>query len=118
MRFGTVIFAVSYIVARGLLELDFGASARIAIALIPVIPFLLWVWELVRWTRSLDELERRIHLEAVAIAFPIAIMIFMTLGLLEKAVGLNPEDWSYRHTWFVLPFTYFIGLAFARRRYQ
>jgi hypothetical protein len=118
MRLGTLVFAVSYIVARVLLELPLGHNARFAIALIPVLPFCLWIYELVKWARSLDELQRRMHLEAVAVAFPLATMVFMTLGLIEKAVGLNAQDWSYRHTWVFLPILYFAGLAFARRRYE
>ena len=110
-------FVVSYLLARGLLELNLGREMRIAIALLPVIPFAIWILQIVRACRALDELELRIHLEALAIAFPIAMVVFMTLGLVELAVGLNPADWSYKHTWFFLPILYFFGLTLARKRY-
>ncbi|RIK73904.1 hypothetical protein DCC62_16355 [candidate division KSB1 bacterium] len=66
----------------------------------------------------MDELERRIQLEALVIAFPLAILLIMTLGLLELAVPLSPENWSYRHIWPFLTMFYFIGLAIARKRYE
>jgi hypothetical protein len=68
--------------------------------------------------RDLDELERRIQLEALAIAFPGALLLIMTLGLLQLAIPLSPADWSYRHIWPFLFLFYFLGLALTRRRYR
>ena len=113
----SAVFTLSYLAARGLLELNLGREMRIAIALLPVIPFAIWILQIARACRELDELELRIHLEALAIAFPIAMVIFMTLGLVELAIGLNPADWSYKHTWIFLPVLYFLGLSLARKRY-
>jgi len=45
-------------------------------------------------------------------------LLIMTLGLLQIAVPLSPDDWSYRH---IFPFVYIFyicGLMAARRRYQ
>ena len=66
----------------------------------------------------MDELERRIELEALAFAFPIAVVLLMTLGLLDLATPLNPDDWSLRHVWAMMPALYFMGLWRAKRRYQ
>jgi hypothetical protein len=71
----------------------------------------------IRAVRSADELERRIQGEALAIAYPLALVLLMTLALMERAVGLKFQDWSYMHTWIYLPLFYFAGLAIARRRY-
>jgi hypothetical protein len=68
--------------------------------------------------RNLDELHRRVHLEALAVAFPLAILLLMTLGLLEQAIGLPPEYWNYRQVWYYLPFFYCVGLVIAWRRYK
>jgi hypothetical protein len=68
--------------------------------------------------RRVDELERRIQLEALAIAFPAAVLLLMALALLERATALSPQDWSYRHIWFFLPLFYFASLGVARRRYR
>jgi hypothetical protein len=91
---------------------------RVLVALVPT-PFVaLFLVMIVRGIRQMDELERRIHLEAVGVAYPLAILLFMTLGLLELAIPLKKEDWSYRHVWIYLPIFYFIGLAIARKRYE
>jgi hypothetical protein len=83
-----------------------------------MVPFAFFLSFILAGLRSMDELQRRIQLEALAIAFPLAILFFMMLGLLELAVPLSPEDWSYRHTWIYLPLLYFIGRAIASRRYE
>jgi hypothetical protein len=113
-----VLWAVIYLVARVLLELEAQPPwVRIAIALTPV-PVFAWVlWNVSKAVEAMDELERRIQLEALAFAFPMTLLLVMTLGLLELAVGLNPDDWSYRHIWPILFALYFAGLVLARRRY-
>ena len=120
----TVIFTaftwvLIYLLTRWLLDNDhLPEGLRIVVALAPMVPFAFFLAFMLAGLRSMDELHRRIQLEALAIAFPLAILFFMLLGLLELAIPLSPEDWSYRHTWSYLPLFYFIGLANASRRYQ
>jgi hypothetical protein len=94
------------------------SGARIAVALIPFPFFVAFLVAEIRLLRRVDELERKIQLEALAVAFPAAMLLMMRLGLLERAMLLKAEDWSYRHTWFFLPLFYFVGLGVARRRYR
>jgi hypothetical protein len=90
---------------------------RIAIALVPVPAFAWLLWEFVRSASAADELERRVQLEALAVAFPLTLLLITTLGLLQIAVPLPPEDWSYRHIWPLLYVFYLLGLTRARKRY-
>lgn len=90
---------------------------RVALALVPIPIFASFLAALVTGVRGMDELERRIHLEALAIAFPLGMLLLMTLGLLQRVVELSMDDWSYRHVWGYFPVLYLLGLAFARRRY-
>lgn len=114
-----VAFVLSYFVARaGLQLLDTSTVLRVGLALLPTIPFVFLLWKISRGIRALDELERRIQLEALALAFPLTLILLLVLGLLELAVKLPPEDLSYRHVWAMLPVFYFLGLTLARRRYQ
>ena len=116
-----VLWMVSYFGARGALELMSDTQAdwsRLAVALAPIVPFVAFLWSFIRTMRAADELERRIQLEALAIAYPLAIVLIMLLALVQLAVPLNPNDWSYRHVWPLLFVLYFIGIALARRRYQ
>jgi hypothetical protein len=115
----SAFWVLSYLAARlALKELHLGPGLRVTVALIPVVPTALFLWLVVGNIRSLDELQRRVHLEALAIAFPLAILLLWTLGLLQLAIDLPAGDWSYRHVWVYLPLFYFIGLAIAWRRYQ
>jgi len=91
--------------------------ARITAALAPTPLAGMALLTIIRAARDLDELERRIQVEALAFAFVLAVLLLMTLGLMELAITLNRDDWSYRHVWAMLPMFYFAGLVFARKRY-
>jgi hypothetical protein len=115
----TVIFVLSYFVARAGIEmLPAGSALRLAAALLPVIPFGFMLAAYVGRARRLDELQRRIQLEALAFAFLTFMLVMMTLGLLQMVVTLKLEDLSYRHVWAMMPVLYFAGLALAQRRYR
>jgi hypothetical protein len=108
-----------YALSRGLLELDIvGEWARVAIALLPVPFFAWWLWTWMKGVSEMDELERRIELEALAVAFPLAVILLMTLGLLDVAIAVDPDDFSLRHLWAMMPLLYYAGLWRAKRRYQ
>lgn len=112
-----IVWGLTWIGARLALELELPRSVRLTLALLPVLPFVLALVGVVRAVGALDELHRRVHLEALAIAFPLTLLLIMTLGLLELAVGLSPDDWSYRH---ILPFLvifYAFGLWRGWKRY-
>jgi hypothetical protein len=113
-----VLFLLTYFVARIVLKQEETAeSLRVLAALLPIAPFVWMLWEFIKGVRDMDELEQRIQLEALAIAFPLTLILLMTLGLLEIAIKLPPEDLSYRHVWAMLPTFYFGGLIIARKRY-
>ena len=115
----SILFLVAYLAARAVLAVpETDRWLRILVALLPVGPFVGLLYGLARGVRRLDELEQRIQLEALALAFPLAMILLLTLGLLEIAIQLPPEDLSYRHVWAMLPVLYFIGLIVATRRYQ
>ena len=113
------LWASVYGISRGLLEMDIAERwLRIAISLIPIPFFVSFLWLWMKGVGTMDELERRIQLEALALAFPLMAVLLMTLGLLEVAVGLNPDDWSFRHVWLMMPLLYYFSLWRAKRRYE
>ena len=114
-----LLWASVYLLSRGLLELSFGsAGVRSLIALLPT-PFFVWyLWTWMKGVSEMDELERRIELEALGFAFPAALVLMMTIGLLDLAITLNPEDFSLHHTWLMLPLLYYAGLWRAKRKYS
>lgn len=116
-----IVWIISYFGARMALE-QMGEPqpdvGRIGVALVPLLPFVAFLWKFISFMRAADELERRIQLEALAIAFPLAMVLLMILALVQLATPLNPNDWSYRHVWQFLPVFWLGGQAIARRRYQ
>ena len=113
-----VAWVVTYLVARGLLEsTSLSQPVRLLIALAPVPLFGWFLVAYVRMIRGADELQRRIHLEALAFAFPAVMLVIMLLGLLEIVVPLSRDDFSLRHIWAFFPILYLAGVAIAARRY-
>ena len=113
-----MLLIVLFFAARIALELpDLPTALRVVIALVPLPVFIWLLVAFIRDVREADELERRIQLEALAVAFPLTLLLVMTLGLLQIAIPLPPEDWSYRHIWPLLYVFYLVGLTNARRRY-
>ena len=114
-----VVWVATYFGSRIVLERsDLDRTARVVIAVLPAIPFAAFLWLFVRNIGKLDEMQRKIQMEAMAFAFPLAVLLLMVLGLLQLAMPLPPEDLSYRHVWSFLPLFYLIGLALAWRRYK
>jgi hypothetical protein len=114
-----IVWLVTYGAARfGLRFLDLGTPGKLILSSVPVIVFAFAIVAVIQAIRTLDELDRRVHLEALAIAYPLSMLLLMALGLLELVIDLPPEDWSYRHIWPFLTIFYFVGLAFARKRYE
>jgi hypothetical protein len=115
----TIVWFSAYFAARLLLKMDvFAPWERVAISLLPI-PFFAWfVMVFIRRMRETDEMQRRIQLEALAIAFPLSVLLLMTLGLLQKAIVLSENDWGYTQVWLYLPLFYALGNAIAAHRYR
>ena len=61
------------------------SSWRIVIAALPIFPAIFIATGTVQVIQKLDEMERRIILEAVAISFICSFLVFTGLGLLDMA---------------------------------
>ena len=94
-----------------------GVPAQLTLATLASAAFAWFIFAEIQLLRQLDELQKRIQLEALAIAFPLALLLLMMLGLLERITGLPKDDLSYRHVWPIVALFYFVGMVFARRRY-
>jgi hypothetical protein len=121
-RTGTAGLAwfLSYVAVRMAVETPgrFSKAALIAIVVSPVVPAGLFLYFFITDMRNRDELQRRIQLEALALAYPLILLLVLTLGLLELVINLDPADWSYRHLGpFVILF-YVLGLWISTRRYR
>jgi heme/copper-type cytochrome/quinol oxidase subunit 4 len=86
-----------------------------AIALLPIIPSCLALWAFMRMFRGLDELQRRIQLEAVAFSFLATCLITLTWAFQQNA-GLPRFDVSWVAPLLIL--LWGVGLGIAKRRYE
>ena len=89
----------------------------IVVACAPVLAFFWFVWVVQRTLQNADELRRRIHLEALALAFLTTMLVLMMLGLLDSP-PVRPLGLPLRDLWFVLPPLYGICFAVASQRYR
>ena len=103
-------------------EITRSVALQVAVSLLAVVASAFFLLAEIRLVRSLDELQRKIELEALAVAYPLAVLLIMLLGLLERVSAFPPLEWSYRRMWpmmvIICFLIYFLGLAIARRRYK
>jgi hypothetical protein len=94
----------------------FGDSPlRVIFAVLPVIPSAFAMGAVIRSFRGLDELQRRIHFEALAFSFLATCLLTLTWGFLQNA-GLPRADVMWVAP--LLIALWGIGLGIATRRYQ
>jgi hypothetical protein len=114
-----VIWVITYIICLLIIKkLSPHPAIGIVLSLIPAVAFAYVIYSFIKNISLMDELERRIYLEASAIAFSLCLLFIMILGMLNLVITLNEEDWNYRH---IIPFLfvfYFIGLAITKKKYS
>ena len=111
---------------------DWGASSRSVIAMVPMLVSALWVRDLGRWIKGMDELHQRMTLEACLFATVVTLFIVTTWHLLDQAGFFQAYFQAYLpkqlhlgshfHTAsfpisLVLAF-YFVGYTRINRRYK
>src|SRR5437660_1206916 len=115
-RTAMIVYAVLLIVSVFLIK--HGPSSawwRIPLALAPMISIFFALRAFLRFFHRIDELQRRIQLEAFAISFGITCVVTFSYGLLEYA-GFPAISWIW-----IPPFMmtlWCIGEAISSRRYQ
>ena len=108
-------YAVLVPVSIWLLRRCIGSPWRYPIALLPVIPAAFAMWAVIRGFRDLDELQRRIHFEAVVFSFLATCMLTLTWGFLQNA-GLPQVDVLWVAPLLIV--LWGLGLCMAHGKYQ
>jgi len=118
LMLSALIWGASFIAARLMLEQsDLGLGSRLVLAFGPTLPFIGLLIGAVGMARDLDEMERRIQVEALAFGFGMSLLLIATLALAQRAGFAKYEDFSYAHLLPMLLVLYLGGLTWARRRY-
>lgn len=108
---GSVIF-VSWLLERQ----DLSAVVRFGLVLIPVVAYIFCLGSYLRLIRLADELERRIHLEALAIAFPGSAVAVFACEYLRKGGFISQFKPDY--VLLIMLSLWAVGYFIARRRFQ
>jgi hypothetical protein len=87
---------------------------RIPLALAPLIPIFFALRAFLHFFSRLDELQRRIQLEALALSFGVTCVVTWSYGLLEY-VGFPDVSWIWVPFFMLLLWS--IGVHIASRRY-
>jgi hypothetical protein len=106
------VFAVSWVLETQ----EMSKAARVAIALVPPAIYVFNLIYLLRLISNLDEFLRRIHLEALAIAFTGVAVAIMACEYMRKAgliSSLKPD-----YVLIIMMVLLLVGYFIAWRRYQ
>lgn len=89
---------------------------RLVLAVLPVPFFVLFILAEFRWIREQDEFHRRVLLDSLAIAFPLAIAEAVTLDALQSAGFLT--NLGIGDVWPFMALSWIPSLWIATRRYR
>lgn len=113
------IWCLSYVGSLFALKtLHIPTEAGIVLTVITVIAFALFMYKYYRSIFFMDEVQIKMQMEAVVIAFSLGLLLLMTLGLLDLIMPLNKDDWSYRYLVPLFITFYFTGLFISKRKYN
>ncbi len=114
-----LLWAITYITSLLIIRKgDPSTAIGVVLSIVPLITFALFIYHYIKSIGVMDEVQIRIQLEAVVIAFTLGLMTLMVLGLLDLVITLDKKDWSYTN---LIPFFalfYFIGLFISKRKYS
>jgi hypothetical protein len=111
------LVAISWIVASILLEiLKVGLIFRILIGLVPVSFLAFQIILAFRYARGQDELQKRIILEGLAIAFSIALPVIFLVGFIIKA-GIS-LPFGFMDSGYFMEVALIVGYVIAYWRYR
>ena len=110
-----ITYAVVLAIVVSVLNADYVTGpARYAIALIPMLPVLAVPAAVLGLLRRIDELQRQMHLESLAIAFAVGSVLTFGYGFLQL-VGAPELNWFM--VWPVYAFSWLGATLVVNRRY-
>jgi hypothetical protein len=98
-------------------QLEVSREVGIVLTVITALAFALFIYKYYRSIFFMDELQVKVQMEAVVIAFFLGLLLIMTLGSLEMFIDLRKDDWSYRNLIPMFATFYIIGLFISKRKY-
>lgn len=100
---------------------EWGRTLQALVALTPLLPSLLYVRSVARWIGGMDELQRRIQLEACLFATTGTVFVATALSLLD-GIGIAPyrlqHGLGWEGTFAVLILLYVVANILINSRYR
>lgn len=109
------LYAAVLVISLTWLKSGVALPWKYAVAVLPVLPALGIPYAVLRYCQAMDELQRRIQLEALAFGFAASAVATFTYGFLQNA---DPPDVSWVWVWPVMGVCWLVGQLIARRRYR
>lgn len=97
-------------------SVELASAGRLAVALLPIPAFALFIVAEVAVLLRMDELQKRIQLEALAIAFPAVAVLGITVEYLQKAGFVS--QWTVGDVWPYMILLYLPAYVVSRWRYR
>ncbi len=98
-----------------LVHYQVGAIWKPVVALLPMAPAAGICWAILRQLHRMDELQRRMQLEALAFAFAGTALVTFSYGFMENAGFPRISMFA---VWPLMGALWTIGLVLGRRRYE
>jgi hypothetical protein len=95
---------------------DLGSAARIAVALMPLPGNIALIVLVLHGIRKLDDFQKRIHFEAVTVAFLSTGVAVFVYGYLQKAHAVGPLNMGL--VWAFMLIFYALGYLIAASHYK
>lgn len=113
-----IIYGVTYLPAVWLLKHRvFSRPISIVIAIVPIITFAIFIVKLIKAFATMDEVKRRVQLEAAVIGFALMIALLMLLFTLSLC-DISNQDWfGYAELPCYGWLFYFIGWFISKQKY-
>jgi len=109
--------AISMIAAAMILKFtDISGAAELAVAMSPVPILAGMYWAIFRVVQSVDEMQRKMKLEALGLTVIGSSLIFFTIGQLERIEVYQPGNFG--DAWLIITFTYMAAYGLVSLRYR
>ena len=111
LTYGVLLVVSVFLIVHG----PSSAWLHIALAVVPIIPIFFALRAYLHFFHCIDELQKRIQLEALALSFGVTCGVTLGYGLLEYA-GFPALSWIWVAS--LMMVLWDIGVHVASRRYQ
>jgi hypothetical protein len=113
-----LVWAVGYILSLlAVKRFQPPLAVSLGLAAILIALFAWFLYNHIRRISYMDEMQRRIQLEATAVAFCIMLLLTMVMSLLASVGKLDQDTFSLKELVPFFSISYIGGLVWARKRY-